>query len=108
MNDVVPASVAEEMREHSETEDDRRHYTATSAVCIQRHPGTGWDDTDARNVGLDAAVPLTEGEERHLVPRVYEPLGEVSVPALRAADRVRVQAVVDEADPHWTYPPRLK
>ena len=34
-------------------------------------------------------------------------LGETPVPTLGAADRVRVEAVVDDADAHGTYPPSL-
>jgi hypothetical protein len=42
-----------------------------------------------------AAIPLAQGEVGDLVPLLGEPLGEVAVPALGAADGVRVEAVVD-------------
>ena len=63
--------------------------------------GAGGDHAHAGHVAaLAAAVPLAQREVGDLVPVGGEPLREVAVPALGAADGVREQAVVDEADPH--------
>ena len=48
----------------------------------------------------DAPIPLAERDVRHLVAVSRESLGQSSVEALGPADGVRVQAVVDDADPH--------
>ena len=54
----------------------------------------------ARHLAALAALPLAQRQVRDLVAVGGEPLAEVAVPALGAADGVREQAVVDEADPH--------
>ena len=55
---------------------------------------------DARHAGVHAAVPLAQRQVGDLVPVGREPLAEVAVPALGAADGVGEEAVVDEADAH--------
>ena len=47
-----------------------------------------------------AALPLAQRQVGDLVALGREALGEVAIPALAAADRVREQAVVDDADAH--------
>ena len=60
-------------------------------TATTRTPGT---------LGGRAAIPLAQRQVGDLVPVGRQPLGEVAVPALGAADGVGEQAVVDEADAH--------
>ena len=62
--------------------------------------GPALDHAHARDLGALAAVPLAQRQVGDLVPVGGQPLGEVAVPALGAADGVGEQAVVDEADAH--------
>ena len=57
-----------------------------------------------RDAGGRAPIPLPERQVRHLVPLGRQPLGHPAVPALGAADGVREEAVVDEADAHGAQP----
>ena len=106
MDDVVAAALAEQVSEHADAEDDRWQHAPPPAPRVERHPRAGFDDPDAGNVGVGATIPLTQSEEGHVVARLGQPLGNVPVPALGSADRVRVQAVVDDADTHGAYPHR--
>ena len=51
-------------------------------------------------VGALAALPLAQRQVGDLVALGGQALGEVAIPALAAADGVREQAVVDDADAH--------
>ena len=70
---------------------DRR--TAASAA---RPPRT----STPRHVGIGASVPLAQRQIGDLVALGGQTLCQVAVPALGATDRVREQAVIDEADAH--------
>ena len=50
-------------------------------------------------VGHRAAVPLAQRDVGDLVALGGQPQGEVAVPALRPADGVGEEAVVDKGDP---------
>ena len=54
----------------------------------------------AGNTGIRTTIPLAQRQVGDLMSLGGEPLRQASVPALGAADRVREQAVVDEADAH--------
>ena len=69
-------------------------------VDVELEPRPNLHDAHARDVGLLAALPLAEGEVRDLMALLREPLSKRPIPALSAADGVRVQAVVDQADAH--------
>ena len=62
--------------------------------------GPDGENVDPGDARVSAAIPLAQGQIADLVALGGEPLGETPVPAFRAADRVRKQAVVDQADPH--------
>ena len=63
-------------------------------------PGPDGDHAHAGDARVLALGPLAQRQVVDLVALGGEPLGEVAVPALGAADGVREQAVVDDADPH--------
>ena len=101
MDDVVAAPVEQQVPEHAEPEDERRQDPPPAAAAhVQRHPRSDDAHVDAGHAGIGAAIPLAQRHVRHLVAVGREPLGEVAVPALGAADRVGEEAVVDEADAH--------
>ena len=108
VDDVVASSATEEVPEHAGSEDERRQQPSPASCGVEAHTGARGDDANARNVGLVTAIPLPERQERHVVAARRERLREVSIPALRSADRVRVQAVVDDADLHAPYPSRRR
>ncbi len=90
MNDVETSTVTEEMTRALPGRRDWGQQAPSPAASVERHPRADGDDADARNVRLGAALPLAKGQERDVVPRGGQMLGEVSVPALGSADRVRV------------------
>ena len=51
-------------------------------------------------VGSSPRIPLPKGEVGDVVALLRQPLCEGAIPALTTADRVRIEAVVDEADAH--------
>src|SRR4029453_12732501 len=87
------------MPEDAEPEDERR-ADPPATVRVERHARPDGHDPDARHGGALTPLPLPEGEVRDLVLLNGDPLGEVAVPAFRASDRVREEAVVDDADAH--------
>ena len=105
MHDVVAAPVARQVPEHAGAEAQRRR-DPSPPVRVQRHSRTHGDHLDAGDVGLLAGLPLAQRQVGHLVPVGREPLGEVAIPALGAADGVGEQAVVDQADAHAVQHPR--
>src|SRR5205807_3028011 len=67
----------------------------------ERHPWPCERDAHALiDVRLLATIPLPQREVGDLMALRGQPLCEVAIPALGAADRVREQAVVDDADSH--------
>ena len=74
--------------------------SGAARAAVERQPRPGGDDAHARHLAALAARPLAQRQVGHVMPVGREPLREVAVPALGAADRVREQAVVDDADPH--------
>ena len=99
MDDVVAPSMAEEVAQDTEAEPKRRP-DSSPAVDVEVGARSRRDDSDARNAWLVALVPLPERHVGDLVPLRRQALGQRPIPALGAADRVRVEAVVDEADMH--------
>ena len=74
--------------------------------CRARCGGDG-QHADAGHLRLLSRAPLPPGQVSDFVPFSLCALGETPVPTLGAADRVRVEAVIDDADAHGTYPPSL-
>ena len=101
VHDVVAAPVAQQVPEHAGAEHERRQDAPAAARRVELHARARRHHAHARYVGALAAVPLAQREVGDLVPVRGEPLAEVAVPALGAADGVREQAVVDEADRAW-------
>src|SRR3954453_6595541 len=62
------------------------------------------DHAHPRDRGRIPTRPLAQGQVRHLVAGLREPLADAAVPALGATDGPGIQAVVDEADAHWSGP----
>ena len=98
-HEVVVAPVPQQMPEHADAEHERRQ-DPPPAVGVELHPRAGRDDPDARHLARLGPPPLPQRQVRHLVPLGGETFGEIPVEALGPADRVRVEAVVDDADPH--------
>src|SRR5581483_649024 len=97
---VVAPAVPEKMPEDAEPEEQRLVDSSRAPVVVERPRPVHPDDADAGQGRLLAALPLPAGQVRDLVAPLREPLREIGVPALRSADRVRIEAVVDDADPH--------
>ena len=103
VDDVVAAAVAQQVPQHAERR--RRSGGSDRGGCRRARRGSsrGPTATHVARPGSAAARPRSHCTQRQvgdLVPVGGQPLGEVAVPALGAADGVREQAVVDEADPH--------
>ena len=92
--------MAQQVPQHARAEHQRRQDPALPRPPVQREPRPGGDDAHARHLAGRAARPLAQRQVRHVMPVGREPLREVAIPALGAPDRVREQAVVDDADPH--------
>src|SRR5262249_60523782 len=75
-------------------------HDPSAAVGVQGHAWPDGHDLDAGHGRVGSLWPLTQCQIRDVVPRFGDPFGERSVPALSTTDSVRVEAVVDEADPH--------
>jgi hypothetical protein len=103
MDDVVAPAASKQVPEDARAEDQRRPDPPATAR-VQLHARTDREDADSANLGILVRFPLTERQIRHVVPFRRQALGQVPVPALRSPDGVRVQAVVDEADPHQNDP----
>ncbi len=88
------------MPENAEPEHERRSDATPAVGRVEAHPGSDRHDRHAVDLSLLAALPLAQRQVGHLVTVRGQPLAEVPIPALGAADRVREQAVVDQADPH--------
>ena len=99
VDDVVAAPVAQQVPQHARAEDQRRR-DPPPAAGVERHPRPGRPDRDAVDDRPRAAIPLAQREVRHVVTVDGQALGEVAIPALGPADRVREEAVVDDQDPH--------
>ena len=86
------------MPEHAGAEHERRQHAPAPAWRVELHPRPGAHHAHARHLAALAAIPLAQREVGDLVPLRGQALAEVAVPALGAADGVREQAVVDQAD----------
>src|SRR5262249_36816760 len=100
MDRVVPGTVPGQVQEDAEPETEGRRDPPATVAAVQRHPGPHGDHVHPGDACILALGPLAEGEIVDLVTIGGEPLGQVPVPALGAADGVRIDAVVDDADPH--------
>jgi hypothetical protein len=99
VDDVVAAAVAEQMAQHTQPEDERRPDPAATAG-VELEPRPHRDHPDAVEGRIHAGPPLPERQVGDVVAVLGELLREVAVPAFCAADRVGIEAVVDDADPH--------
>jgi hypothetical protein len=97
---VVAPAVAEQVAQHAPAEAQRRPDPPVPVVPVERLARGDRDHLDALDPGRVVVVPLAPREVGDLVAGRDELGGEVAVPALGAADRPRVQAVVEDADPH--------
>jgi glycosyltransferase involved in cell wall biosynthesis len=88
----------EEVPEDAEPEAHGRPDPAVAVLAVQRSARRDGDHADAGDARL--VLPLGAGQVGHLVAGRDELVGEPAVPALGPADRVRVEAVVDQADMH--------
>jgi hypothetical protein len=100
MHDVVPVAMPEEVPEHAGREEERRKDPPAAAAGVQADPRSNRHDPHTAEIRLVARLPLAESQIGHLVPRGDEALRESAVPAFRAADGERIQAVVGNADTH--------
>src|SRR5512133_1098249 len=99
MHDVVPATVPKQVFQDSGAEDERGQKPAPRLV-VEAHPWPDGDHRDTLETGVLPPRPLSQRQVRDLMARVRKPFRERAVPALRAADAVWIQAVVDQANTH--------
>ncbi len=100
VNGVVAPASQRQMGEHAGAEHERRQDPPAAVCRVQAHARTGADHTHTGHVRTLAPIPLAQRQVGDLVAVGGESLGEVSVPALGAADGIREQAVIDDADTH--------
>jgi hypothetical protein len=100
MHDVVAAALAEQMPQDAEPEAHGRPDPAPTTGCVELETRPHSDNVHTGHACVLVLRPLAECEVRDMVPRLGEPLAEVSVPPFGAAHGVGVEAVVDEADMH--------
>ena len=98
---------ASEVPQHADPETQRRPDPAAVPPAYSSIRGPDGDDPHARDPRRPLVAPLAQRQVGDLVPLLREPPREVRVPALGAAHRARVDAVVDQADPHRTHRRRL-
>ncbi len=99
LDDVVAPAVEHQMAEDAQTETNLS-ADATPPVHVELHPRSHGNDLDVRHVGTRVRIPLEQCQIRDLDPAGREAFGEVPIPALGAANSVRIEAVEDEADAH--------
>jgi hypothetical protein len=99
MDDVVAAAVPDKVPQDAEPEDERRPDPAPP-VDVELQPRADGHDANAANARILALIPLPQRQIGNVMTRGGEPFREVPIPPLRAADGVRVKAVVDDADAH--------
>ena len=71
-----------------------------SGTIVARHPRADDAHVDAGNAGGHPLLPLAQRQVGYFMALLGEALGEVAIPPLGPADRVGIQTVIDEADPH--------
>src|SRR5262245_9136468 len=91
--------MSDQMPQHTEPERERRE-NSTTAVRVERHPPGDRDDVNAGKLGLRSGLPVAHRQVGDLVSFLRETQGHVAIPAFRASHCLRVEEVVDEADPH--------
>ena len=99
MDDVVAPPAPEKVDKDAGGERQRREDAPPAVRPVQISAGGHPNPPDAPSGGLFARRPLPAGDVGDLV-FFAKGLGELAEPALRAADCLRVDAVVDERDPH--------
>lgn len=98
MYDVVVATVAQQMRENLEPKAYRWTDSTPPRMRVKRRARTQPDDPNAGGrVHGFVGVPLAARQVGYVVPR-REPAREAAIPALRAANRMGIQAIVNDAD----------
>lgn len=102
MDDVVAATVAQQVNEYAEPEPQWRPQRPTSATIaiIERHSRPHRHDRDTGYARRISCVPLRQSQVCHLVTLRGEPLRETAIPPLGAPDHPGEEAIVDDADPH--------
>lgn len=97
---VETSPVTDEVPEHAEPEQGRRQNAPTSVATVESESRADRNDVHALECRCDAPIPLTKRQVGDTVLTPRQLLGEVSVPALSAANGVWIQTVVDDADAH--------
>ena len=100
VDDVVRAPVAQQVRTARRRRTRAAAGSAAGRPAVEAIRGPTADHVARRR--SEASVPASHWRSVRYVTsgRRREPLGEVAIPALGAADGPREQAVVDDADPH--------
>ena len=99
VDDVVAVSSPGEVGEHAQTE-DKRWKDAPAGLSVELQTRTHNLHADAGQKRLLAAFPLTESQVRDLMPTGYQAFAEIPVPTFGSTNRVRIETVVDKANPH--------
>ena len=99
LDDVVVRALPRQVPEDAEAE-PKLHEDAATTLHVELHRRGDGDDLHAGHLCAHRGVPLQPRQVGHLVPAVGEAFRERAVPALTAADGVRVQAVENEANAH--------
>jgi hypothetical protein len=97
---VVVAAVAQQVPEHARAERERRRDPAPALLGVELEARPGGDHAHPVEVRIDPPLPLPQRHVGHVVALGRQAPSDVAVPALGAADRVRVEAVVEQADAH--------
>jgi hypothetical protein len=99
MDDVVAPTMPKQVAKHTEAKYERRPDPPTT-TRIKLQPRPHRDDADAIEVRGLVRSPLRKGQVADIVTRLDKASRKVPVPPLRPADGVRIETVVDDADPH--------
>src|SRR5918999_3545943 len=100
VNDVVAATVTNEVSQYSCREHESRSDSAPPSFAVQVHRAADGEHSHAPHVRLASARPLAKRQVCDVVPGGGQPLRERAVPPLRSSDGQRVEAVVRETDSH--------
>ena len=100
VHDVVLAAVAQQVAERAAAEAQRLADRAVAVRPVERLGARDRHDAHALEQRPRAVLPLASRDVRHVVAVLREALGEVAIPALRAAHGPGKQAVIGDADAH--------
>jgi hypothetical protein len=88
------------MGEDTAAKNERLRYSAAPMPIVEIERWLHAYHANAIELGPDTSLPLSPRKVRDVVSLRSEFSCEVAIPELCAADGVRVQTVVDDADPH--------